>query len=66
MSVILQWIIVGILVVLASVYLARRFAKSSRGDCTGCSGCKTASNPDCSNCPLADPDKLSSNISNTK
>jgi hypothetical protein len=45
-----QWIIVGIIVVVAAVYLVRRLWRSSSPEgCTGCPNCA-----ECPSFPLAD------------
>ncbi|MHB9036856.1 MAG: hypothetical protein ACYC64_09320 [Armatimonadota bacterium] len=57
MSELLQWVIVGISAIIAALYLYKRLAKSTKGECSGCCGCKSAgshSESDCAACDMAD------------
>ncbi|MCE5199630.1 MAG: FeoB-associated Cys-rich membrane protein [Armatimonadota bacterium] len=43
MSIIIQWVIVGIIIAVATVFLVKRLARSTKGGCSGCcEGCKMA------------------------
>lgn len=49
MSDIVQWIVVGAVVVAAFFYMYKKIKRSSKGECGGCcSGCKYEENSKCS------------------